>query len=55
MDQANVTAKNILGMDTVRVGRSALDFFSHGMIGGPGNKDGILAVKKVGDVKSPYS
>ncbi|WP_378955604.1 S-layer homology domain-containing protein [Pelosinus sp. sgz500959] len=51
LDQVNVTAKNILGMDSVRVGRSALDFFSHGMIGGPGNKDGILAVKKVGDVK----
>lgn len=51
LDQANVTAKNILGMDTIRVGRSALDFFSHGMIGGPGNKDGILAVKKIGDVK----
>ena len=51
LDQANVTAKNILGMDTVRVGRSALDFFSHGMIGGPGNKDGLLVVKKIGDVK----
>lgn len=51
LDQANVTAKNVLGMDTVRVGRSALDFFSHGLIGGPGNKDGILAVKKIGDVK----
>lgn len=51
LDQANVTAKNILGMDTVRFGRSALDFFSHGMIGGPGNKDGVLAVKKIGDVK----
>jgi len=51
LDQANVTAKNILGMDTVRIGRSALDFFSHGMIGGPGNKDGILGVKKFGDVK----
>lgn len=51
LDQANVTAKNILGMDTVRAGRSALDFFSHGMIGGPGNKDGLLVVKKIGDVK----
>jgi hypothetical protein len=51
LDQANVTAKNILGMDTIRIGRSALDFFSHGMIGGPGNKDGILAVKKIGETK----
>jgi len=51
LDQANVTAKNILGLDTVRVGRSALDFFSHGMIGGPGDKDGLLVIKKIGDVK----
>lgn len=51
LDQANVTAKNLLGMDSVRFGRSALDFFSHGMIGGPGNKDGFLAVKRIGEVK----
>lgn len=51
LDQTNITAKNFLGLDTMRFGRSALDFFSHGMIGGPGNKDGVLAVKKIGDVK----
>ncbi|MEG6586667.1 S-layer homology domain-containing protein [Dendrosporobacter sp. 1207_IL3150] len=51
LDQMNVTAKNVLGLDSVRIGRSALDFFSHGMIGGPGNKDGILIVNKFGDTK----
>lgn len=51
LDQANVTARNILGVDSVRIGRSALDFFSHGMMGGPGNKDGFLIIKKFGDTK----
>ncbi len=51
LDLANVTAKNVLGLDSVRIGRTALDFFSHSMIGGPGNKDGITIIKKIGDAK----
>lgn len=51
LDQVNVTAKNVLGVDMIRAGRSALDFFSHGLMGGPGNKDGILVVNKFGNVK----
>jgi hypothetical protein len=51
LDLANVTAKNVLGVDSVRIGRTALDFFSHSIIGGPGNKDGITITNKFGDVK----
>lgn len=42
LDQMNVTAKNTLGFDSIRAGRSALDFITTGLIGKPMNVDGIL-------------
>ncbi|WP_371381092.1 S-layer homology domain-containing protein [Sporomusa aerivorans] len=42
LDQMTVTAKNTLGFDSIRVGRSALDFITTGLIGKPMNVDGIL-------------
>ncbi len=42
LDQMNITAKNIFGFDSIRVGRSALDFITTGLIGKPMNVDGIL-------------
>ncbi len=46
LDQMNVTAKNIMGFDSIRVGRSALDFITTGLIGKPMNVDGILLTDK---------
>lgn len=51
LDLMNVTAKNVLGLDSIRVGRTALDFYSVGLFGGPLNYDGITINKKIGDVK----
>lgn len=42
LDQMTVTAKDTLGFDSIRVGRSALDFITTGLIGKPMNVDGIL-------------
>lgn len=42
LDLMTITAKNTLGFDSVRVGRSALDFITTGLIGKPMNVDGIL-------------
>lgn len=42
LDMMNVTAKNTFGFDSIRVGRSALDFITTGLIGKPMNVDGIL-------------
>ncbi|WP_425058761.1 hypothetical protein SCACP_34160 [Sporomusa carbonis] len=42
LDLMSVTAKNVLGMDSIRVGRSALDFYSGGLFGKPMNVDGVL-------------
>jgi hypothetical protein len=50
LDLMNVTAKNVLGLDSIRVGRSALDFFTDGIFGKAGNVDGILLTQKIGDV-----
>ncbi|HEY3424266.1 MAG TPA: S-layer homology domain-containing protein [Negativicutes bacterium] len=51
LDIMNITAKNILGFDSLRVGRSALDVFGNGLIGKPMAVDGILLNKTFGDVK----
>jgi hypothetical protein len=42
LDQMNVTAKNVFGFDSIRVGRTPLDFITTGLIGKPMNIDGIL-------------
>lgn len=50
LDLMNLTAKNVLGLDSLRVGRTALDFYTTGLFGGPLNYDGITVNKKMGDV-----
>lgn len=50
LDIMNVTAKNLFGFDNVRVGRSALDFYTNGIFGKAGNVDGLTLSKKIGDV-----
>lgn len=50
LDIMNATAKNFLGFDSVRVGRSALDFYTTGTFGGPMNYDGVTVNKKFGNV-----
>ncbi|HEY3424333.1 MAG TPA: S-layer homology domain-containing protein [Negativicutes bacterium] len=49
LDLMNVTAKNVLGLDSIRVGRSALDFFTDGIFGKAGNVDGIMVTQKIGN------
>lgn len=51
LDIANVTVKNALGLDSIRAGRSALDFFGNGLIGKASLVDGVLLNKKFGDVQ----
>lgn len=50
LDLMNITAKNVIGLDSVRVGRSALDYYTNGIFGKAGNVDGILINQKFGDV-----
>ena len=50
LDIMNVTAKNLFGFDNVRLGRSALDFYTNGIFGKAGNVDGLTLSKKIGDV-----
>ncbi|WP_371377914.1 S-layer homology domain-containing protein [Sporomusa aerivorans] len=50
LDLMNVTAKNLFGLDSMRVGRSALDFYTNGIFGKAGNVDGVTLSKKLGDV-----
>ncbi|HWR06487.1 S-layer homology domain-containing protein, partial [Sporomusa sp.] len=49
LDIMNITAKNFLGFDSIRFGRSALDFYTTGVFGGPMNYDGVTFNKKLGD------
>lgn len=49
LDIMNFTGKNILGMDSVRAGRTPLDFFSQGLFGKPMNVDGLTLNKKSGE------
>jgi hypothetical protein len=46
LDTFNVTAKNVLGFDSIRIGRSALDSFGNGLIGKALNADGVLVNRK---------
>lgn len=48
-DIMNVTAKNVMGLDTIRAGRSALDVIGNGLIGKPMAVDGVLIKKKLGE------
>lgn len=50
LDMMNVTSKNLFGLDSVRVGRSALDSITNGLIGKPMNVDGILITDTWGKV-----
>ncbi len=50
-DTFNVTSKNALGLDSIRLGRSALDFIGSGLIGKPVDADGVTLYKTMGDVK----
>lgn len=50
LDMMTVTAKNVAGIDSVRAGRSALDFFGNGLMGKPMSVDGILVNEKLGDM-----
>lgn len=45
LDIANVTMKNLFGLKTFRVGRSALDFYTSGLIAKPMDVDGVLLTK----------
>lgn len=47
----NVTAKNAFGLDSIRVGRSALDVFGNGLMGKPMAVDGVLINDTFGNVK----
>jgi hypothetical protein len=52
LDLMNVTMNNVLGLDTIRIGRSAVDYVANGgMIGRPGNSDGLLIKNKFGGVQ----
>ena len=51
VDMATVTAKNFLGMDSIRVGRNPLDVIGTGLIGKSVGVDGVLIKKQLGDVK----
>ncbi|WP_312201693.1 S-layer homology domain-containing protein [Anaerospora hongkongensis] len=50
VDVMTVSAKNVIGIDSIRAGRSALDFFGNGLMGKPMAVDGILLNKKIGTV-----
>lgn len=49
LDLMNVTAKHVLGMDSIRAGRTPLDFFSQGLFGKPMNVDGLTINNKFGE------
>lgn len=51
LDRANITAKNVWGLDRIRVGRSALDSIGNGLISKPQNADGLLIEKNFGATK----
>ncbi len=51
LDIMNVTVNNALGLDSIRVGRSALDVFGNGLMGKPMAVDGILINNTFGNMK----
>lgn len=50
-DIFNITAKNVLGLDSIRVGRTSLDVIGNGLIGKPMAVDGMLIKKTIGQTK----
>lgn len=50
VDIMTISAKNVIGLDSIRAGRSPLDFFGNGLMGKPMAVDGILLNKKMGNV-----
>jgi len=50
MDVMNVTMKDFIGLDSVRLGRYALDAFGAGLYGKPVNADAVMMKKKIGTV-----
>ncbi|CQR70291.1 Outer membrane protein alpha precursor [Sporomusa ovata DSM 2662] len=51
VDMMTVTAKNFLGMDSIRIGRNPLDVIGNGLIGKAVGVDGVLVKKQMGNVK----
>ncbi|MGE1062157.1 hypothetical protein NXG27_05920 [Megasphaera paucivorans] len=46
LDVMNITMKKVFGLDSIRLGRSPVDFFSYGgLVGRPGNADGVTLNK----------
>lgn len=50
IDVANVTMKDYWGLDSIRIGRYAVDAFGTGLFGKPTNGDAIMIKKKIGEV-----
>jgi hypothetical protein len=48
LDMANITAKDVLGLSRIRLGRSALDPITFGLLSKADSADGLLAEKKIG-------
>lgn len=51
LDIANVTIKNSLGFDSIKVGRSAWDSVGNGLMSKAMNADGLLLQSHFGDIK----
>jgi hypothetical protein len=47
----NVTARNVLGLNEFRMGRSYADFFTHGLWSKSFDEDGVRIIKNIGDTK----
>ena len=50
VDVANITMKDYWGLDSIRIGRYAVDAFGTGLFGKPTNGDAIMIKKKIGAV-----
>jgi hypothetical protein len=51
LDIANITIKDSLGFDKIRVGRAPMDTIGHALLGRPNDVDGILLEKNFGNTK----
>ncbi|MDF2632605.1 MAG: S-layer y domain protein [Caproiciproducens sp.] len=50
VDVANITMKDYWGLDSIRLGRYAVDAFGTGLFGKPTNGDAVMIKKKIGAV-----
>ena len=50
VDVANITMKDYWGLDSIRIGRNAVDAFGTGLFGKPNNGDAVMIKKKIGAV-----